>query len=72
MWDNFNQAHGSNSVVYGDHKTNLIEVMNRTAAFALPPTKSCPRGACKHECKANCFWKKEKPTKDIHFNEHTF
>ena len=42
--------------------------MNR-AALALPPTKSCPHEACKHECKINCSWEKEKPTKDINFNE---
>ena len=68
MWDNFNKTHGSNSVVYGDHHTNSIEVMNR-AALALPPTKSCPHEACKQECKTNCFWEKEKPTEDINFNE---
>ena len=54
MWDNFNKTHGSNSVVYGDHHTISIEVMNR-AAFALPPTKSCPHEAYKQECKTNCF-----------------
>ena len=68
MWDNFNKTHGSNSAVYGDHHTNSIEVMN-CAALALPPTKSCPHEACKHECKTNCFWQKEKPTKDINFND---
>ena len=68
MWDNFNKTHGSNSVIYGDHHTNSIEVMNH-AALALPPTKSCPHEACKHECKTNCFWQKEKPTKDINFND---
>ena len=68
MWDNFNKKHGSNSVVYSDHHAYSIEIMNR-AAFALPPTKSCPLRTCKHECKANYFWEKEKQTKDIHFNE---
>ena len=68
MWDNFNKTHGSNSVVYRDHHTNSIEVLNH-AALALPPTKSCPLEACKHECKSDCFGEKEKPTKDINFNE---
>ena len=68
MWGNFDKTHGSNSVVYGDHHTNSIEAINR-AALNLPPTKSCPHDACQHDRKTNCFWEKEKPTKDINFNE---
>ena len=67
-WVNFNKTHGCNSVVYGDHHTNSIEVMN-LAALAWPPTKSCPHKTCKHECKTNCFWEKEKTRKDINFSE---
>ena len=61
MWDNFNKTHGSNSVVYRDHHTNSIDVLNH-AALALSPTKSCPLEACKHECKSDCFGEKDKPT----------
>ena len=62
MWDNFNKTHGSNSVVYRDHHTNSIEVMNR-AALALPPTKSCPTTLANKNVKQTAFWKKKNQLK---------
>ena len=68
LWDSFNEAHGSHSVIYGDSNTHSIEIIN-SAALALPPTKSFPNKTCQNQCEKSCYWEKGRIPNEINFDE---